>query len=238
MSTPKQRVTRSNSVPDAGLTTSQMKKLLDENKREIVCKIKEDTQSIKSLVQTLSNRISSLESLLGATIARVDALEQRAKNERVVDHQLNDFCHEAYLRYVKRKSLVISGVPEQTTGTVSERNEKDECAVVDLVAELGIEDFQPEEVSRIGRIDHAKSRLLRIKCRNTSEKIEILKHSKKLRNSQQFRKVFINSDLTAIQRKISKDSREELKLRREAGENVIIRRGRVVTTDIKAQDFQ
>ena len=53
----------------------------------------------------------------------------------------------------------------------------------------------------------------------------------------QFRGVFVNQDLTLIQQKEEKSLREELKLRKSSGENVVIRRGKIVYADENRRNF-
>ena len=51
----------------------------------------------------------------------------------------------------------------------------------------------------------------------------------KLPGAHEFRKVFIKPDLTPLQQSQEKALRFELKRRRDAGEDVILRRGKIVT---------
>ena len=102
-----------------------------------------------------------------------------------------------------------------------------------------MDDLYPEEVSRIGRISDTRPRLLRFKCSSTKEKAEVLRLSKKLRSTQDYyNKVFVNPDLTLLQRKRDKQLRDEVKRRREEGEEVYIRRGRIVNKANAFENFQ
>ena len=146
-----------------------------------------------------------------------------------------DIIHEAEERFKRRKNLIISGAPEQTAGTVEERREKDEEYIEDMAKEMGMERFEPENVSRIGAIRNSKPRLIRFKCSDPREKYTLLRESKKLKNVPKFQGVYVNPDLTAAQRKRDVELRRELRARREAGEKVKISQGRIVTIE---QNFQ
>ena len=108
---------------------------------------------------------------------------------------------------------------------------KDIGYAVSLLNEIGIEYSYPEIVSRIGSIRSSKPRLIRVKCSDLNEKGRILRESRNLRNLPDFQGIFINPDQTVVQRKRGAELRRELKSRREAGEDVRIRHGRVVTLD-------
>ena len=62
--------------------------------------------------------------------------------------------------------------------------------------------------------------------------------SKNLRKSSTYRGVFINPDLTLKQRKKDKELREELKVRREAREDVIIYRNQIVERNSAKKNLQ
>ena len=73
------------------------------------------------------------------------------------------------------------------------------------------------------------SRPIRAVCIAATKKYEILRRSKSLRHSQTFKDIYINPDLTPLQQKESRLLRIELKQRREIGEDVMIRRGKIVS---------
>ena len=59
----------------------------------------------------------------------------------------------------------------------------------------------------------------------------MLRNAKKLRNTnkEQLRKIIISPDMTVTEREINMRLREDLRIRREAGEeNLVIRRGKIV----------
>ena len=82
-------------------------------------------------------------------------------------------------------------------------------------------------VHRIGRHIPGKSRLVYVVLNCESEKKSILYNAKKLRMPP-YRNVFVNPDLIGAQREINNRLRSELKNRREKGEDVLIRNGKIV----------
>ena len=135
---------------------------------------------------------------------------------------------EAEERTRRRKYLIVSGAQESGTGTLEERKQHDRELVKDLFREIGVHDFHPEGIHRIGPIQSAKPRLLRFKCSDQEERSECLRKSKLLRNSPKFAGVYVNPDYTKAQRTKNIELRKELKARRNAGEKVVIRHGCII----------
>ena len=69
---------------------------------------------------------------------------------------------------------------------------------------------------------------MRVVCVDAANKFEILRNSKCLRDSDEFKGIYINPDQTQLQRMEAYNLRQELKQRRAAGEDVLIRRGEIV----------
>ena len=126
---------------------------------------------------------------------------------------------------------MISGVPEQVEGTVVERRQHDEKVILQIAESLDISHIEVDEITRVGRINPNKPRLLRFKCLSKESRLQMLQRSRDLSKKPEFKDVFINPDLTRKQQEEGKRLREELRRRRLAGEQVIIRRGKVVQRD-------
>ena len=204
--------------------------------------MRHDIHDIKTTLRTLSSRVDEID-------AKTNLLEERCKKLEVDKEDAyqncksseicpDEFCSEAALRHQKRKYLVMTGLSEQTTGTVKEREEMDRRLIEEITKSIGVENFLPTHVSRIGGLSGPKARLLRFKCNNESEKFNILRKARGLKNHTRFSGVYINPDLTYEQRRNSRKLRNELKERRLAGENVSIRKGRLVKVNDNGQNFQ
>ena len=73
--------------------------------------------------------------------------------------------------------------------------------------------------------------LVKPKGKHENLRGEMLRNAKKLRNTtkEQLKKIIITPDMTVKEREISRKLREDLRIRREAGEeNLVIRRGKIV----------
>ena len=74
-------------------------------------------------------------------------------------------------------------------------------------------------------------RPLLVKGKQEKLRGQMLRNAKKLRNTtkEQLKKIIITPDMTVKEREISRKLREDLRIRREAGEeNLVIRRGKIV----------
>ena len=230
--TPKQRMTRS--VTNSGnITLHDIKVLIEKTNGELLNSLtknfEQELEKLNQTITSLHSRVEKLEETNAKLALRCELLEK--KNIQAVPNDttaFEDACHESEERWRRRDFLIVSGMSEHSSGSVEERNAKDRAFAVEMARELGMADFNPEQVARIGRVAGARPRLLRIKCQNINVKLSLLRQSKKLRDSTRFRNVYINPDLTNQQRAKSAELRSELKRRRENGEKVIIRGGRIV----------
>lgn len=229
--TPAQRNTRSNSNSST-ISINDIKTLIDGAKTEILQTVKEDNNRLSSLLTTLLGRIETLEEKNRMLEAKCIQLEENvhchgaeAPTKEMPDETV---FQEMMERHRRRKFLIISGMPEAASGTAAERKSKDLDSVMGLASQLGINDFIPTEASRIGSTTQAKPRLLRIKCKSQETKRELLVRARNLREYPAFRGVYINPDRTLMQREADRALRMELRKRREAGEHVSIRRGRII----------
>ena len=83
---------------------------------------------------------------------------------------------------------------------------------------------------RLGRKITDKTRPLLIPLPDISTKRQLLKLSKTLKDSEAWNNIFISPDLTPMEREEGKKLKDELRRRRNEGEDVNIRRGKIVTS--------
>ena len=92
-----------------------------------------------------------------------------------------------------------------------------------------------ENVHRIGKVVEGRNRLIRVILSSEDCKDRVLREARQLRNASEFKNVYVNPDLTLRQRQEGKRLREELKRRRELGEDVVLRHGSIAS---KSGNFQ
>ena len=131
----------------------------------------------------------------------------------------------------RKANLIVSGLQEMKEGTVEERRKWDLAKVHALFSNLDVAKEHTQGISstfRIGRLSLVKPRLLKVVCANAESKRALLLKAKSLRGKEEYKYVYVNPDLTPAQQAQSKELREELRRRRNLGEDVIIRHGAIV----------
>jgi hypothetical protein len=218
--------TRSGSNTQA-ITYQEMKTLLDNLKTEL----KREITKLNDTLDALIKRVDETDDKVRHLEVKCLSLEAKIASAEVEKNQPEEIIKEVEQRYTKRLNLIISGVPEQVSGAVEERKRKEEEFVHGVCQHIGVEFKNISDSVRLGRqtLTHVnKPRLLRITCSSVEAKFEMLKKAISLRRSDEYKGIYINPDLTAKQQQEARDLRTELKVRRENGEDVIIRRGKIV----------
>lgn len=196
--------------------------------------VKMETEKYGNMFQSLFSRLeevlkqnTELQSRVGELEERVRSLSAQSNGDgspsisETVYREMED-------RHSRQKFLIISGLEEPLTGSPAERRLRDKEIVEGLAHKIGVTDFEVSDVLRIGPVHGRKPRLLRLKCPSKTVRTSLLRSSKNLRKHSEFQKVYINPDLTPLQREKDRLLRTELTSRRRAGESVIIREGRIV----------
>lgn len=188
-----------------------------------------ETERITKCIDQLTLRVESLEKSNETLRSRNMQMEEEIKNLREnQSEELSEFANEMERRTFRLNNLVVSGVSEKVDGTIHERKLDDMIFCTKLCEDIGVKaDF--ESITRIGKGNFtARPRLIRVKCKSLEIKNDILRNAKKLHDLPSFRGVYINPDRTKLQQRNDKFLRDELKRRKERGEDVIIRNSKIV----------
>ena len=229
--------TRKGSKGDISNNEESMRLILDANKEELLKEIKKMHESLALLQIKINNVDTTLVKVLEIQKAQDVEVKNLKEQVRCLTEDYSNILNEVEERERRRPNLVIAGLQEKEEGSVEERKKWDAERVDDLFRELN--DFTCSVVSsvyRIGKINSSGPRLLKVVCRDVDSKRSLLRKSKDLRDSVTFKNVYVNPDLTPMQQKENKRLRQELRSRRELGEDVIIRQGRIVEKGLR-QNF-
>lgn len=253
--TPPSRTTRNTSNTNNNISLQDIKHLINQTKEETIDKLQKELklqsanlrkhtdsmcQSIKSMEETLTHfsttiseqntKISGLLQKIQALDSKNSHLEIRCKNlENDLLELSSSVLEEFEDRARRRKNLIISGVPERLEGSTDERATADREHVDSILEDIAdVDDDAVSKCHRIGRYMTGKVRLLRVVLKDEETKQSILVKAKQLRNTPSYRNIYVNPDLTTIQRNADKMLREELKRRKNEGHDVIIRRNKIV----------
>ena len=151
------------------------------------------------------------------------------KIEDAVEKKLNEMQEEHEDKVRRMKNIIISNIEECTDNDREVRKQADLAKVRAKLEEistgLGSEVSQPV---RLGRYEAGKPpRPIKVVVKSTHGKTFILANARKIKQTEtdNRKKVWINADQTKKERDAARALRDELKRRREAGEEDIVIRG-------------
>ena len=211
------RSTRSNSNSSTGITLADIKALIEGS--DILNSLKEGIDDVKTTLAELTKRVDMIDN-------RTTALEKKFSE---LEDDRESLLAEIEERGRRRPNLIISGIAERVDGTLEERKQWDKSHVEEIFKDLGeLNNDHISHIFRIGNLNSKRPRLLRIVCSDIKTKSAVLLRAKTLRSMPQHENVYINPDMTPMQQEQNKRLREEFKCRRSQGEDIVIRRGKIV----------
>lgn len=135
----------------------------------------------------------------------------------------------------RRNNIVVYNMQEPNETMRSKRQSKDNDQVKDMLCNglcVDIQEGEIEQTTRLGirgKGPDAKPRVLLVHFNDPSLRDEVIQACSKLRKTEKWRSVYIAPDLSKDQRQERWNLREELKRRKEEGEeNLIIRNGKII----------
>jgi hypothetical protein len=157
-------------------------------------------------------------------------LEMKIKKlEKENINSLTTFYEEMENRNLRKQNIIISGITEESNGSAKERMAADEMSVKTILENvIELEENSITRMHRIGRPAPGKSRLVCVTMNDETVKKKILSNAKQLRDKSKYRTIYINPDRTKLQQEEMRNLRNELKQRRENGEEAVIYRNKVV----------
>jgi len=146
----------------------------------------------------------------------------------LVQEEVSQSLHEAKLVEERRRNIMVFNCEETHASSKEERITKDAEAFSKICQEVGSPDIIPEKLLRVGPIGD-KPRALKAVLHTQAEKIELLRKSKNLQDSETLSDVIIAPDLTPSQQKARKQLVAELRRRKDAGEtDIIIKNNKII----------
>ena len=229
-SPPTKKNTRSNSTGGGPPTLSDIKALLDSVEKRILDSMKKDNENINKSIQLLCSRLTQLETSYKELKFENDNLKQQIKELKSSSaDNLTQIADELHLRSLRQCNIIIFGASEKKDGSLGARQEHDKSFCTELFSKIKVDASLDEEPFRLGRPrNDGHPRPVKIKCNSVQERNAILRASRELRDLPEYNGVFVHPDRTPIQQAAHKKLREELKIRRQNGEEVIIFRGKIV----------
>lgn len=233
---PSQRSTRSGSNANA-LTLQDIKALIETSKKEILDGFKQEIDKLNKNISLLQTRVDKLDATNVLLASRCQTLEQKIQHVENQDKMMfEELCGETEERWKRRNFLMVSGLPELVSGSdeehstqsVAQRQAHDQELCAELFASLSEGAVAIGKTYRIGRSVNDRPKLLKVELTDPAQRSNILRKARSLRNSDKWTGVYINQDYTPRQQEQRKKLRDELRTRRNAGEDVVIYRGKIV----------
>ena len=217
---PNTREKRSDSVTEAMI--SDFKASLEAAKTDIISSLSGEISQLRDTVKLLTQRVEALESAN-------ETLKTGCKE--LSDGVFDKVLEECEQRRRRENNIVISGIPEKTDGSLEDRISHDKEKVENLLTHLQVwDDVDVVHIRRLGRpkTDEKSCRLLMVKFEKFEHKFTVVKRASSLKQHEEYGRVYINFDLTPMQQMKRKEMMEELKRRREGGEDLIIFRNKII----------
>lgn len=146
------------------------------------------------------------------------------QTEKAIAGVFDDFLDKE-----KRKlNIVVHNIPEPQGETYAQRVDHDKSTFKEVIREGMRLNVNVTKAFRVGKVGLERPRLLVVGLENAEVKMEVLKMAPQLRSTDRYSNVYITPDLTWKEREEGRKLREELKRRTNAGEDLTIRRGRIV----------
>jgi hypothetical protein len=213
-----------------------------DSKLKVVDELKKDMEEVKELrndakeVGAIKEQIEELRGLAAGKSDNSKEMEEfvEVKLKRIVKDMKAEV--EESLDIEQRKcNVLLLGVEEGSDDIsldcIDINNQVDSSRVLDILKRglrLSAENHI-ENVTRIGKVQTGKPRLLKVQLKSLEGRNEILKRAKDLRNNEDFKKIFIVPDLTRKQQLLDKELRDKVKELRASGQqNIMIRAGKVI----------
>ena len=198
-----QSMTANKDVTELHKHLTNMEKLLTGNNEIIV------PRHATMVPETCANNIATAEDV---QVKVTEAIaEQQAKQE-------------------KRNNLVFFGVTEHLEDE-NDSQAHDTKIVLDVHAELKVKPTADLKVTRIGRKgQRPRPVLVKYLASDTDTRTELLRKAKNLRKlpeTDKLKTIYVHPDLTRTEQEVVRKLHAECKRLREAGEDVVVRRGKV-----------
>ena len=206
------------------------KEYMTKFKSEITEELRGELQKVE---ETLEMRISDE---IQKVNVRIDGLESERKqatagdSEEKTEEEVEKFLEEVRDREARKHNLVIFNLKESDATDGEERKNFDSECVRKLLSSIGAA-VPFSSVTRLGkRGDNTVARPVRITTASTDDKHRVLKAAVKLKDLEDYSRVYVNRDQTPLEQRQWKKLLEERKRKMQESSNVpwVIRRGRVI----------
>ena len=224
---------------------TQMKKDIEENKESLlqVKSMSKRLEKVEKIIQANKMEDEEFPPLVGFSEA-AKKMQEAISSTQEKTLKLNSNIEEEKRREIRKSNLIVYGIPENEA-TAENQMKSDFLSLQELYSatvDLNASDFS--NITRLGKKKDNQIRPIRFTFHDYQLRKEVLTNNKGLRyEGQQYdqcncktnpgRHIHINvtTDKTKQEREEENKLREMLQERRRNGENVTIKKGKIVKTD-------
>lgn len=225
---------KGNEVSDIREIKELLKENLAETKRFMTNLEEKIYQNVDKIIEEKIGKHTKTQEKLESMMREVKEVETNLGTK--IKEEVKQHLEHENLKESKKNNLIILRLPEQETEDPTEEQEKDETAVKkifdttnpELKAEME-KVLQNNKIKRLGKKknDTTKPRPIKVTLPDTEMKTQIFRGCKNLRDSA-FRNISIQNDLTFEEREANFKLRQQLRERKEKGEEVCIFKGQII----------
>ena len=151
-------------------------------------------EKIPATTESLEQKLDKIWAKLEDVDRKLEGLDSvREINEKV---EKLDLGLEQCKREQVSKNLIIVGLDDKEKETYAELERK----VVDVFKTLNIGDVDYSNIRRLGKYTQDKRRSIQVKLMRQRDKVRILKAKKSLKSNEVYSKIYINPELTQVER--------------------------------------
>ena len=165
-----------------------------------------------------------------------DVKETETNIEKKIQTEVKIYLDKANEKESRKNNLIIMRLPEQEAENPEEELKKDEIEIKKIFDQTNPElkseltkVLNENKIKRLGRKknDKTKPRPIKVTLPDGDMKEQIFKGCKNLKNSN-FKNISIQNDLTLEEREEGFKLRQEMRERKEKGEDICIFRGKII----------
>ena len=182
------------------------------------------TTNLATKVKDLCTQNNTLQEQLQAVSSDLTSKSTSSTTVSEVALSTFDVADEIAERDRRKRNVIIYNLPEQANRAGDKTKFTEVCkSIIDR-------DIDVVKLFRLGRKIDNKYRPLLVGLSSEADKQNLLSAAPHLRSSKEFKQVYINTDMTKLEREKHRKVVAELKRRRSSGEsNLIIRNGTIVS---------
>ena len=203
-------------------------------------KVSKHSKDLETSVKVMQNEAATYAEMVKKLTNKLEKESHAVPTVQSKEKELRYAVTDCLEQDKRRRNIVVFNVPEQDSKLSRDEQLEGDRHRFEELMKAGLKlKIRPEKVTRVGKPQEDRPRLMVVTLHDETEKWEILKMAKALRHAgDRFEKVYIAPDLSPAEQERNRNLRKKLLERKEAGEDVIIHRNQVILRADRPQGRQ